>query len=83
MFISVRVIAGSARSIELSFPKGTKIRPTTDAMREALFSSLADEVEDCRFADIYAGCGSVGIEALSRGAQSCAFVEKDARVARV
>lgn len=48
-------------------------------MRESLFGSLGDRVTDARFADLYAGCGSVGIEALSRGAGLCVFVEKDAR----
>ena len=75
----MRVIAGSAGSIQLKCPRGAHIRPTTDAMRESLFGSLGDRVTDARFADLYAGCGSVGIEALSRGASLCAFVEKDAR----
>jgi 16S rRNA (guanine966-N2)-methyltransferase len=46
-------------------------------MREALFAGFAERVTDCRFADLYAGCGSVGIEALSRGAAACVFVERD------
>jgi 16S rRNA (guanine966-N2)-methyltransferase len=75
----MRVIAGSARSLVLSFPKGTHTRPTTDAMREALFASLAERVEQARFADLYAGSGSVGIEALSRGAEHAVFLEKDNR----
>lgn len=78
----MRVIAGSARSIPLRFPRGAQIRPTTDAMREALFSSLGDAVPGARFADIYAGSGSVGIEALSRGAEACVFVEADRRCVR-
>ena len=77
----MRVIAGSAKSVPLRFPRGARIRPTTDAMREALFSSLRDRTEGARFADVYAGCGSVGIEALSRGAASCLFVEADRRCA--
>lgn len=75
----MRVIAGSAKSIPLKYPSKAKIRPTTDAMREALFASLAGHIVDARFADLYAGCGSVGIEALSRGASGCTFVEQDAR----
>ena len=75
----MRVIAGSARSLQLRYPKGADIRPTTDAMREALFSSLGERAEGARVADIYAGCGTVGIEALSRGAALAVFVEKDAR----
>jgi len=66
----------------LKYPKNARIRPTTDAMREALFASLGDRVIGARFADLYAGCGSVGIEALSRGAASCVFVEKDRRCAQ-
>jgi 16S rRNA (guanine966-N2)-methyltransferase len=75
----MRVIAGSAGSIELVFPKGAVVRPTTDAMREALFSSLGERVEGARFCDLYAGAGTVGIEALSRGAGPCVFLEKDRR----
>lgn len=75
----MRVIAGSAGSIPLKYPPRVKIRPTTDAMREALFASLAERVPEGAFADLYAGCGSVGIEALSRGAARCVFVEHDAR----
>ncbi len=75
----MRVIAGSARSIRLRYPKGQNIRPTTDRVRESLFGSLGDEVVGSRFCDLYAGAGSVGIEALSRGAQSAVFVEKNSR----
>ncbi len=75
----MRVIAGSARSIRLQYPKGEKIRPSTDRMRESLFGSLGDEVVGSRFCDLYAGAGTVGIEALSRGAQSAVFVEKNPR----
>lgn len=75
----MRVIAGSARSIRLAFPRGAEVRPTSDMVREALFASLGDRAIDAHFADLYAGSGSVGIEALSRGAASCTFVERDAR----
>jgi 16S rRNA (guanine966-N2)-methyltransferase len=75
----MRVIAGEAKSLRLVCPKGAHIRPTTDAMREALFGSLGERVVGARFADLFAGCGSVGIEALSRGAEHCAFVEKHPR----
>ncbi|NSW58513.1 MAG: 16S rRNA (guanine(966)-N(2))-methyltransferase RsmD [Armatimonadetes bacterium] len=79
----MRVIAGSAKSIPLKYPSKARIRPTTDAMREALFASIAGRVVEARFADLYAGCGSVGIEALSRGAASCVFVEQDPRCVQV
>jgi 16S rRNA (guanine(966)-N(2))-methyltransferase RsmD len=75
----MRVISGTAGSIPLEYPRGADIRPTTDAIREFLFSSLADRVVDAVFCDVYAGAGTVGIEALSRGAARCAFIEKDRR----
>jgi len=75
----MRVIAGQAKSLRLVAPKGAGLRPTTDAMREALFSSLGIDVVGARFLDVYAGTGAVGIEALSRGAELCAFVERDRR----
>ncbi len=75
----MRVIAGSARSRRLVFPRGAEVRPTSDMVREALFASLGDRAIDAHFADLYAGSGSVGIEALSRGAGSCVFVERDGR----
>ncbi|MEI6499792.1 MAG: 16S rRNA (guanine(966)-N(2))-methyltransferase RsmD [Armatimonadota bacterium] len=75
----MRVIAGSAKSRKLVVPKGAEIRPTGDMVREALFSSLAHRAIDARFGDLYAGSGSVGIEALSRGAAHCVFIEKNPR----
>lgn len=72
----MRVIAGQARSRQLIVPKCADLRPTSDMVREALFSSLGPRAIDCRFGDLYAGSGSVGIEALSRGAASCVFVEQ-------
>jgi len=75
----MRVIAGEAGSIRLVTPKGATLRPTSDLVREALFSSLASEIIEARFLDVYAGTGAVGIEALSRGAAVCVFVERDRR----
>jgi 16S rRNA (guanine966-N2)-methyltransferase len=57
------------------------VRPATDAMRQAVFSSLASRVEGARFLDLFAGSGAYGLEALSRGAAGGTFVEKDARTA--
>ena len=71
----MRVIAGTAKGLRLTAPRGTQVRPTTDAMRETLFNILADCVAGARFLDLFAGCGSVGIEALSRGAEWCTLVE--------
>lgn len=77
----MRVIAGSAKGTRLArVPAGT--RPLSDRAREGLFSSLAGEVAGSRFADLYAGTGAVGIEALSRGAVSCLFVDSGGAAVR-
>jgi 16S rRNA (guanine966-N2)-methyltransferase len=75
----MRVIAGTARGRPLVAPRGTATRPIADRVKETLFAILADRVVDARVLDLYAGSGAVGIEALSRGAASCAFVEHDRR----
>src|SRR5580692_2606030 len=72
----MRVIAGTYRSRLLVAPKGTGTRPTSDRLRETLFNILAARVPGCRFADLYAGTGAVGIEAISRGAAQTWFAEK-------
>lgn len=77
----MRVTGGQARGIPLSLPKGDAVRPATDAMRQAVFSSIASRVPGSRFLDLFAGSGAYGLEALSRGAASGCFVEQDARVA--
>ncbi len=71
----MRVIAGSHRGRRLSGPQGTALRPSSDKVREALFSILGSRVPDSRFLDLYAGTGAVGIEALSRGATTATFIE--------
>jgi len=70
----MRVIAGRLGGRRLVAPQGQGTRPTSDRVREALFSALAD-VHDARVLDLYAGTGALGIEALSRGAASVTFVE--------
>jgi 16S rRNA (guanine966-N2)-methyltransferase len=72
----MRVIAGQFRSRVLQTPRGMDTRPTSDRLRETLFNVLAPRIEGSRFADLYAGSGAVGIEALSRGAEFCWFAEK-------
>ena len=72
----MRVIAGTYRSRQLLAPHGTATRPTSDRLRETLFNILAPRVAGCRFADLYAGTGAVGIEALSRGAAHVWFAER-------
>jgi 16S rRNA (guanine966-N2)-methyltransferase len=74
----VRVVAGAWRGRPLRAPRGTRTRPTADRVREALFSMLGD-VSGARVLDLYAGSGALGIEALSRGAESAVFVERDPR----
>jgi 16S rRNA (guanine966-N2)-methyltransferase len=75
----MRVIAGTARGRPLVAPRGRGTRPITDRVKETLFAILADRVVDARALDLYAGSGAIGIEALSRGAASCDFVERDRR----
>lgn len=72
----MRVIGGEFRSRRLKAPQGDDVRPTPDRLREALFNILSPRIEGRVFLDAYAGCGSVGIEALSRGASRSIFLEK-------
>ncbi|HEV2273535.1 MAG TPA: 16S rRNA (guanine(966)-N(2))-methyltransferase RsmD [Acidobacteriaceae bacterium] len=72
----MRVIAGTYRSRLLQAPRGLISRPTSDRLRETLFNVLAPRMEGAVFADLYAGSGAVGIEALSRGAKHAFFAEK-------
>ncbi len=72
----MRVIGGTAGSLQLQCPKGLRIRPTADIIRETLFNSLGPQVAGAAFCDLYAGCGSVGIEAASRGAARVVFIER-------
>lgn len=73
----MRVIAGTGRGRKLFAPTGVTTRPTSDRVKEALFSILASQIDfsDVRVLDICAGTGSLGIEALSRGAELCCFIE--------
>ncbi|MBI4312061.1 MAG: 16S rRNA (guanine(966)-N(2))-methyltransferase RsmD [Chloroflexi bacterium] len=76
----MRITGGVARGIPLTAPKGASLRPTSDRVRGALFQIVRDAVEGARALDLYAGTGALGIEALSRGAASCDFVEQDGRL---
>jgi 16S rRNA (guanine966-N2)-methyltransferase len=71
----MRIIAGEYRSRNLAAPRGMETRPTSDRLRETLFNILGPRVEGSRFADLYAGSGAVGIEAISRGALHVHFAE--------
>ena len=76
----MRIIAGAWRGRPIEAPAGTSTRPTSDRAREALFSMLASRLgsfEGLRVADLFAGSGALGLEALSRGAAHCSFVEND------
>jgi 16S rRNA (guanine(966)-N(2))-methyltransferase RsmD len=80
-----RIVAGTLGGRRLTTPPGDGTRPTSDRVREALFSTLSSLVDlaGARFADLYAGSGAVGLEALSRGAAKVLLVEADPRTARV
>jgi 16S rRNA (guanine966-N2)-methyltransferase len=71
----MRVIAGIARSMPLKTVEGLETRPTTDRIKETLFNILQMEISDCKFLDLFAGSGGIGIEALSRGGAKAVFVE--------
>ena len=72
----MRIIAGERRGARISAPKGTATRPTGDRVREAAYN-LIGPVEDASVLDLFAGSGAMGLEALSRGARRCVFVESD------
>ncbi|MFZ9628368.1 MAG: 16S rRNA (guanine(966)-N(2))-methyltransferase RsmD [Ilumatobacteraceae bacterium] len=77
--VAVRVVAGEFGGRKLQAPAGTATRPTTDKVRQAVFNSLQSMgvLEGAVVADLFAGSGALGIEALSRGAVHCTFVERD------
>ena len=79
----MRVIAGEFKGRRLEAPDWPGLRPTSDKLRGTLFNILAPRIRGARMVDGYAGTGAVGIEALSRGAAHVAFVEQDARAARL
>jgi len=74
----VRVIAGTARGAKLVAPRGQAVRPTSGRLREAIFSSIGEQLIGARLWDVCAGTGAIGIEALSRGASSALFSEPSA-----
>jgi len=71
----MRVIAGEARSLPLKTVRSLDVRPTTDKIKETLFNILMPYLNGCRFLDLFAGSGAIGIEAISRGAREAVFVE--------
>lgn len=77
----MRVIAGDLKGQRLVAPRGWKVRPTSDRVREAIFSALGDRVVGARVLDLYCGTGALAIEALSRGAAAAVLVDRDTRPA--
>lgn len=71
----MRVISGSARGVRLLTPDGLNTRPTADRVKEGIFSALQFDLPGRRVLDLFAGTGQLGIEALSRGAEQCVFVD--------
>lgn len=71
----MRVISGKAKGHKLVAPEGLDTRPTTDRIKETLFNIIAPDIYECEFLDLFSGSGSIGIEALSRGAQKAVFVD--------
>lgn len=72
----LRIISGTAKGRKIKCPSGKSIRPTSDMVKEALFNIIGADICDSRFLDLFSGTGNIGIEALSRGARICYFVEK-------
>lgn len=79
----MRVIAGSARRLQLKTLEGLNTRPTTDRIKETLFNMIWQDVAGRRFLDCFAGSGGIGIEALSRGATDAVFIEKNPTAAEI
>ena len=79
----MRVIAGIYKGRRLKTLEGSSVRPTSDRLRETLFNILMPRIEGARFADICAGSGAIGIEALSRGAGHVTFIESSLKAARI
>ena len=78
----MRVIAGTARSLPLKTLEGYETRPTTDRIKETLFNMIQHGMCDCRFLDLFAGSGQIGLESLSRGGEYSVFVENNRKAAK-
>ena len=79
----MRVISGSARSLKLKTLEGIDVRPTTDRIKETLFNMIQNDIYGCSFLDVFSGSGAIGIEALSRGAKQCVFVDNNSKAIEV
>jgi 16S rRNA (guanine966-N2)-methyltransferase len=78
-----RIIAGSRKKMLLKTPPGKTTRPTADRVKESLFNIISEDISGCCFLDLFAGTGQMGLEAVSRDASFCMFVEKDTKVFKV
>lgn len=78
----LRIVGGKASGCRLIIPDSPGVRPATDRLRESLFAHLKEHVRDAHVLDLFAGSGVIGLEAVSRGAASCLFMEKDRAVVR-
>ena len=79
----MRIVAGIAKGRKLVVPKGLGVRPTTDRVREALFSAIGSRIARARVLDLFAGSGALGLESLSRGAKTATFIEKDTMTLKI
>ena len=79
----MRIITGKARGVQLKTPEGMQTRPTTDRVKEAMFSIIQFEIPGARVLDLFGGTGQLGIEALSRGAKSAVFVDMQESACRL
>ena len=79
----MRVITGKARGINLKTPEGLQTRPTTDRVKEALFSAIQFDVPTAKVLDLFGGTGQLGIEALSRGAKRAVFVDESEKACKL
>jgi N6-adenine-specific methylase len=77
----IRIIGGALKGNHISFPSSSKLRPTSNKLREILFNWLNFEIEGLKCADCFSGSGALGIEAISRGAKSVTFIEKTPKFA--
>ena len=78
----MRIIAGTAKGTRLDVQRAPELRPTGDRQRETLFNVIRDHIAEQSVLDLFAGTGALGLEALSRGATSCVFIEHDRRTAK-
>jgi 16S rRNA (guanine966-N2)-methyltransferase len=79
----MRIVAGEAKGARLRVPSGREVRPTSDRVREAVFSSLGTSVRGARVLDLFGGSGALGLEAMSRGASEAVFVERSGMIRKV